>query len=352
MPDLQVDPGPRAVRTATRTGSASAGAARGIPGAPDAEIAPYVGLQWRAGLLISISLWCYLAMSELSRLSGDRLDATDRSWPFARLLGPSLPPNADGRGWIALGGTPDPGQIAGWLVAFALIDLVLLTSLSLIALRLFSPLPSRRSIGRFVVLAMMTVSLAQSVLTLTVAVALFRSRPGHGVPGVLADVLAFVTWLKWVAVALVLLGLERRLFSPDGQDWRHRIRRVAGGLVVHRFSLLPVVPIPHWCSRPGRTSPIRSPTSSNAGSTAGSGWPTAPPPPRRCSFSPSSSSSSAGCGATGCGGAERAPTCRTGRRPPCGSGWSGRRWSWCSPSSVRRQTVRSSGTASSTSPRR
>jgi len=231
MPDTKVDPEP------TATPPPTPAAAR------DAEIAPYVGLPWRAGLLLSISLWCYLAMSELSRLSGDRLDTNDRSWPFVQLLGPSWVLHADGHGWVALGATPDPGQIAGWLVAFVLIDLVLLGCLALIALHLFQPLPGRRPLGRIVVVVMVSIQLAENVLTLAVAVALFGSRPGHGVPTGLADVLAVVTGLKWLAVALVLLGLFRRLFSADGQEWRHRIRRVAGAFVIHRFSLLPVVPI-------------------------------------------------------------------------------------------------------------
>ena len=92
-------------------------------------------------------------------------------------------------------------------------------------------------------LGVVAIQLAENLLTLAVAVALFRSGPGRGVPVGLADVLAFVTGLKWLAVALVLLGLGRKLFSADGEEWRNRIRRVAGALVIHRFSLLPVVPI-------------------------------------------------------------------------------------------------------------
>ena len=42
MPDTNVDPAPTAPTVAR-----------------DAEIAPYVTLPWRAGLLVSISLWCY-----------------------------------------------------------------------------------------------------------------------------------------------------------------------------------------------------------------------------------------------------------------------------------------------------
>ncbi|HEY8789779.1 MAG TPA: hypothetical protein VIM10_11690 [Actinopolymorphaceae bacterium] len=100
MPDTKVDPEPTPTPTATPTGTPT--------GARDAEIAPYVGLPWRAGLLLSISLWCYLAMSELSRLSGDRLDTNDRSRPFVQLLGPS---------WFLTSGTPSTSADARCIAA-------------------------------------------------------------------------------------------------------------------------------------------------------------------------------------------------------------------------------------------
>jgi len=229
---------------ATARANAPAVPRQGTPrAASDAEIAPYVGLPWRAGLLISVSFWCYLAMSELSRLSGDRLDATDHSWPFVTLLGPSWVLNADGHGWVALGTAADPGRLATWLVAFVVIDLILAGCLTLMALHLFDPLPGRRRVGRLVVVVAMAVQLVESTFTLAVAVALGGSGPGHGVPSGLAGVLAVVTGLKWLAVVFVLLGLVRRLFSVDGTQWRRRICRVAHSLLIHRFSLLPVVPI-------------------------------------------------------------------------------------------------------------
>jgi hypothetical protein len=242
MPDTTADPALIPAPVAAPVVGASS-AAEPPAAVRDTAIAPYVGLHWRAGLLLSVSLWCYLAMAELSRLSADRLDATDRSWPFVVLLGPSSILHADGHGWVALGATPDPDQLAGWLVAFVLVDLILLACLARIGLHLLAPLPGRRPIGRTVVWVTVAVQLLENVLALLVAVALFRAGPTRGVPGGLADVLAFVTGLKWLVLALTLAGLARKLFSPDGAQWRHRIRRLAGALVIHRFSLLPVVPV-------------------------------------------------------------------------------------------------------------
>ncbi len=181
---------------------------------------------------MGLLLTAYVAMTELDRLTGQVLDDRGRTWPFATLLGPGGLFNISG--WTVTSFSNDQGHTNVWLLAYLVCDTVFV----LCSARVLSWLIGWGSGWRRPVLLLAALNLLEN---LAAAV--------YGRPTQYADQWAYVirllTEASWVAALVVALLVLQRLVGnrPEGVRWRATLRHLARGLFLHRFSVLPLVPI-------------------------------------------------------------------------------------------------------------
>ncbi len=182
--------------------------------------------------VVGLLLTAYMAMSEVDRLAGEVLDEQGRAWPFATLLGPGGLLNISG--WTVPSFANDQGHIGVWLLAY----LVCHTVFILCCARLLSRLIGWGSGWRRPVLALVVLSLLQNLAAAT------YGRPTPYADG-WAYVIRLLTEATWVAALIVTVVVLRRLVgaSDSGRRWRAYLRHLGRALLLHRFSVLPLVPI-------------------------------------------------------------------------------------------------------------
>ena len=189
---------------------------------------PHAGRAAVVGLLLA----AYMARSELDRLTGQVLDDQGRTWPFATLLGPGGLFNVSG--WTVPSFANDQGHIGGWLLAYLACDTVFVLS----GAQVLSWLIGWGSGWRRPVLALVVLNLLQNL-----AAAVY-GRPARYADG-WAYVIRALTEATWVAGVVVAVVVLRRLVgsTDTGRRWRASLRHLGRALFLHRFSVLPLVPI-------------------------------------------------------------------------------------------------------------
>ncbi len=172
-------------------------------------------------------LAAYLAMSEVDRLVAQVLDDQGRSWPLSGLMGPRL---FEVTGWQAQGFVADQGHLYGWMIVYLCIDVVFVLCYTRVLSWLLGwvwPLK-----------ALFALDILENVA------AAFYGRPSAA-PTWCAYGLTFLTLLKWLAFAVVVAIIIRRLF--DGRErcspWRKTLKSIRRALYIHRFSLIPLAPL-------------------------------------------------------------------------------------------------------------
>jgi hypothetical protein len=200
-------------------------AADNAPALPPISTTP---VSWPAGALVGLLVAAYLAMAELDRLTADVLDKDGQSWSMTTLMGPSRLFDLSTDGWIATGFTSDGGRLFGWMLTYLLVDVIFIAAYGwLLASWLGWTLPVKLLVG---------LDLAEDL-----AVALYGRPTAH--PG-LTWVPIALSLLKWAAVIVVILVLTRRLTdATDAYSWRSGLVRLRRALYVHRFSLVPLIPL-------------------------------------------------------------------------------------------------------------
>ena len=247
-------------------------------------------------VLATLGALLLVALTEISRLSGQQLDLEARSWSFESLMGPARLLDRSTEGWAALRAldqSPEvPFPVGGWLTAYVSLDLVLIVTYYALAYRVLAT--RHRPALRLVGLA----ALADLVENALAAVA-WPLAPGATAPWLVA-----ASALKWLFLVLVVLVLLRRLLAFGDDSWRRVLRRWGRAVYTQRFSVLPLLPLVvlGWC--PARTCSTSCRTSSGAGSraTRATAW----PPAWRSRSSRRPSWPPAGCAPTTRGGGSRA----------------------------------------------
>jgi hypothetical protein len=196
--------------------------------APAPPLISTTPVSWLPGALVGLLLAAYLAMAELDRLTADVLDKDGQSWSLTTLMGPSRLFDLSTDGWTATGFTTDGGRLFGWMLTYLLVDVIFIAAYGwLLACWLGWTLPVKLLVG---------LDLAEDL-----AVVLYGRPTAHSG---LACVPIVFSLLKWVAVIVVLLVLLRRLTDPtDAYSWRSALIRLRRALYVHRFSLVPLIPL-------------------------------------------------------------------------------------------------------------
>src|SRR5919202_2751034 len=203
------------------------------------------------GALVSLVLAATIGLAEITRLTGELVDAQGRAVSLADLVGVS-------RAFALLSGSLEAGadwarldqaaslagvSVAGWLVVYAVLDALAAAGLAVLLQRVIATGP--RTWLRFTPYAFAAVRLLADVLLAVLAGA--RSRP----PATLVGALAGAAWLL---LALVLVVVVRRLlWAPDGRrsPWRRTLGGLVRALYAHRFSLVVVLLVGALVSLPG-----------------------------------------------------------------------------------------------------
>lgn len=198
-------------------------------------------LRWRAGLVVSIALALLVAMAEINRLSASVLDIQGRAWGFTDLMGPAAWTTR--QGWLADYPGDLAAQVSRLLLSYLLLDAVLIMTyglaLTFVLHRIWS-LPRRRAWLMGAILP--AVDLLEGLLALIVS----RSG-GLG----LASLVAIVSTLKWLLVGTGFALLVRKFLLGPGAPGRVPLRHLAKAIRVHRFSLVPVLPLAVLAVVPG-----------------------------------------------------------------------------------------------------
>ncbi len=181
---------------------------------------------------VGLLLTAYVAMSELDRLTGQVLDDRGRTWPFATLLGPGGLFNISG--WTVPSFSNDQGHIGVWLLAYLALDTVVV----LCSARVLSWLIGWGTGWRRPAVLLAVLNLLENL-----AAAIYGRPSRHADEW--AYVIRLLTEATWVAALIVALLVLRRLVgtSADGRRWRANLRHLGRALFLHRFSVLPLVPI-------------------------------------------------------------------------------------------------------------
>jgi len=185
-------------------------------------------LVWWRGAVVGLLVAAYLAMSEIDRLVGQVLDDHGRTWTLIGLTSPATV--FDNSGWTAQGFTNDQHHLYSWMVAYLLVDAVFIACYALILSWLLG--------WTFPVLALAALDVLEDI-----AIGAY-GRPS-GLPEWVASVVAGTSFVKWLAIGLVVAVVIRRLtdIGPSGVTWRAGLRRLRRALYIHRYSVLPLVPV-------------------------------------------------------------------------------------------------------------
>lgn len=216
------------MRIASAPASAAAAAA-GQPPAAAAPALPYAtAVDPRAAGRVGLAVALLLAMSELSRLSGAVLDGEGRSWPFEQLMGPSRLVDWSAAGWQATGFPLDlVDRLGTWLVAYVLLDLVFVVLYASVLLRWLGRRPE--------LLVLIGADVTEDGLALLA---------GRGDDATWTAVLPLVSLVKWAALLVLIVRVIVRLLHPtQGEADRARLVRLRRALYLHRFSLVPLLPV-------------------------------------------------------------------------------------------------------------
>src|ERR671933_957582 len=203
------------------------------------------------GALVSLVLAATIALAEITRLTGELVDAQGRAVSLADLVGVSRAFAllsvlfAAGADWARLDQAASLAgvSIAGWLVVHAVLDALAATGLAVLLHRLLGS--GSRSWLRFTPYAFAVVRVASDVLLAVLAAV--RSRP-------LATLVGALAGAAWLLLAPALVVLVRRLiWNADGgpSPWRRTLLALAHALYTHRFSLVVVGLIAALVSWPG-----------------------------------------------------------------------------------------------------
>lgn len=186
-------------------------------------------------VLATLGALLLVALTEISRLSGQQLDLEARSWSFESLMGPARLLDRNTEGWAALRAldqSPEvPFPVGGWLTAYVSLDLVLIVTYYALAYRVLAT--RHRPALRLAGLA----ALADLVENALAAVA-WPLAPGATAPWLVA-----ASALKWLFLVLVVLVLLRRLLAFGDDSWRRVLRRWGRAVYTQRFSVLPLLPL-------------------------------------------------------------------------------------------------------------
>lgn len=186
-----------------------------------------MNVRWKLGALASLFVGLYLAMSEINRLTGDVLDGQGRSWPLTDLMGPSRLFDMSSDGWTAIGFSDL--RLTGWFHAYLILDFVYIGVYGFALNSWLGP--------RLIVWLLIGFDVAENLLA-------FAAGRGPQHPGWVQGILPWVSALKWAAVLLLAVAIARLLVDPvNGAAWRAQLRRVRRALYIHRFSLIPLVPL-------------------------------------------------------------------------------------------------------------
>ncbi|TWD82453.1 hypothetical protein FB561_3586 [Kribbella amoyensis] len=185
------------------------------------------------GYLAAIAvLW--LALNEISLLSGGFLAADDSSWMFNTMAGPGSWGQADG--WHAV---LDADQLQHWgrlLAAYLVLDFVFIVVYTSALWQL------ARSWVRWLVVALAAFDVLENVGTIWLGIE--RCAGADCVPSAGPTVVAVITTLKWLAViGLLMAGIARLRAGPLRRIWR--------AVWIQRFSLLAFLPLAALAIVPG-----------------------------------------------------------------------------------------------------
>lgn len=182
--------------------------------------------------VVGLLLVASVATTELDRLASEVLDDRGRVWPFATLMGPGGFLNISG--WTVPSFSNDQGLIGGWMVAYLVCDSVFVLCYAWV----LSWLIGWGTGWRRPVLLLAGLDLLENV-----------AAASYGRPTAYGDGWAYVirvlTEAKWAAVLLVVLVVLTRLSngSTEAKGWWAGIRHLVRALYLHRFSVLPLLPV-------------------------------------------------------------------------------------------------------------
>lgn len=215
----------------------ASGAAAATPTAPDPPLPLHRRINVPLALSLTLAAALLIAMGELNRLSAAALDPQGRSWPFDQLMGPGRVFDHDPAGWSATSSVP---QLNDWLRAYLFLDIAFIAIYTLGGFRWLYP---RKLGGAVLVVATGLVDLLEDVLALLVG------RPTSSTDtGVVATVLPWVSFAKWLLFIVLAVVLLRRTLTPAieldavGNDWVEKFLVRAGSrwpLLKHALQWLP-----------------------------------------------------------------------------------------------------------------
>ncbi len=185
----------------------------------------------RTGVTVSAVLVLLVALAELSRLTGEVLTTTGRSWPVATLMGAGRVVAPLTEGWSAAYPEPDAGHRTMWLVAYLCLDAVFIVIYGVVITRLLA--------GSWPAMARLLRILAV-VDGAEDALALCAGTFAAPAPAALAWATGLASAAKWVLTIGVLLFVVWKALTPHGRT-ATRTWRLA--FYKQRFSILAVLPI-------------------------------------------------------------------------------------------------------------
>ncbi len=181
----------------------------------------------RLAATVSLGLALFLAMGELSRLTGDLLDGQLRSWPLNDLMGPGRLLNWGAEGWQATGFADDT-RLELWLRSYLLLDLGFILLYAAVL---------RRVLGswRTDLVVLIVADVVENILA-------FAAGRGDGQAW--TAVIPYISFVKWAAALVIVARAVKRLIHPEqGAPLRAGVVRLRRALYLHRFSLLPLLPV-------------------------------------------------------------------------------------------------------------
>ncbi len=182
------------------------------------------------GITVSVVLALLVAMGELSRLSGQVLDANGRAWAFSTLMGPGHALTVGSDGWTArFVGYTD--QRSAWLLAYVVLDLAFIAVYGLLVA---SWLPPEESPLARTLRWLAAIDVAEDLAALAATHSSGGAAEGLGV------VTSVLTTAKWLAVLVLVVLVVRRLLKHDA---RAQIAGWALAVYKQRFGVLAILPI-------------------------------------------------------------------------------------------------------------
>ncbi|WP_125613418.1 hypothetical protein [Specibacter cremeus] len=201
--------------------------------------------RWANATLAAVLAGAWLSMAELDRLIGAAVTADGRAGTAAGLQG--LSPGAGQQNWPAWRDLSSGlrGQVAGLLGIYALFDLLFAVAYITLFWRLFG----RRHLVRTFLVLVMLAEFTESVCVWIGAVALAGAR-GLGGPGTaLSALMVAATWVKWAALAGVVVALfaapavRARVFRGLRRTWQALFFQRISAAVLLIFAVLALLPI-------------------------------------------------------------------------------------------------------------